>query len=88
MVLRSAAPVLSNDEVKYATDILVEDGNVWSETRLNKRAHMTRTRVATFSGASRRARRTRDVCDVTVLFRRTRWTRTVIGRNERKYIGC
>ena len=58
MVLRSAAPVLINEEAKYATDMLVEDGNVWSETRLNNRAHMTRMRVATFSGASRRARRT------------------------------
>ena len=47
-----------NDEASEATDAFGGVGKVWSETRLNSRDAMKRMSVATFSGASIRARRT------------------------------
>jgi hypothetical protein len=49
-----------NDDAKEVTTYFVvgAEGKVWSETRLNRREVMTRTSVATFSGASSSARRT------------------------------
>lgn len=48
------------EEAYAATDAFVAEGNVWSEMRLNNREVTTRISVATFSGASERARRTRN----------------------------
>lgn len=49
---------LMKDEAYAATDVFEGDGNVWSDIELKSRAETTWIRVATFSGASTRARRT------------------------------
>lgn len=69
MVLRGEDPVLvlMRDVANEATEVLDVLGNVWSETRLNNRDVMTRISVATFSGASYSARRTKSKCKATSL---------------------
>lgn len=57
MVLR-CVDVFMNEEAREVTDGVDVVGNVWSETRLNRRDVITRSNVATFSGASNSARRT------------------------------
>ena len=49
---------LMKDEAYAATDVFEGDGKVWSDIELKSRAETTWIRVATFSGASTRARRT------------------------------
>ena len=59
LVVFRALAAFMKDVAKDATEELGALGKVWSETRLNRREAMTRMSVATFSGASYNARRTR-----------------------------
>lgn len=60
VVFRSVVPVpaLMKDVARADTEADDGAGKVWSEMRLNNREHITRIKVAIFSGASKRARRT------------------------------
>jgi hypothetical protein len=58
VVFLSPALDLMSDVAYAATDAFDAEGKVWSDTRLKRRPVMTRTSVATFSGASTSARRT------------------------------
>lgn len=64
-----------NEDAYATTDALIGVGNVWSDTRLNRREVITRMRVAMFSGASNNARRTRvRVSDRECMYSWTKYT--------------